>query len=322
MLRKTIELVDINKIKPDPKQPRKYFDKDEIAEMAANIKEVGIINAIEVDEFDFIVTGERRWRAAKQAGLKEVPVKRIDPVSEQERFFRQVSENIHHNTMSPWETAKALQRLLDEDFIGAKKAHATAKDKGIARLSEKLGINPVNTRRLLKLLEERSDVQEALKQNKISHTMVFEVRSAPIEFQEELRDRMLKGEFEKASKSGIRMLARALRTQPKSAKKLLAANYSGMDGNAMKSEILRRAPTYTDTPIAQQLRDNLKGYQQIVNACNHLGKVLDSNPPGSIPDVRQKQAATQIVLMMGTLRKWFGLLPEDLIAKARAALKE
>lgn len=303
--------VDITKVFPDPKQPRQYFDKEELQEMANNIKEVGVINPIETDGLGKIITGERRYRAAKMAGLTKVPTRILSGLDERQIFFRQVSENIHHNTMSPWETAKALDRLLNDKFIGKKKLHATTHDKGIARLAGKLGQNPVNIRRMLKLLEERPDVQEALKKNKISHTLVFEVRSAPPEFQNELRDRMLKGEFDKASKWGVRMLSRALRTQPKDAKRILAGNYAGMDGNAMKGEILRRAPTYTDTPISEQLRENLKGYQQLLNACNHLGKVLDANPPANIPKLRQKQAVLQVAMMMGTMRKWVELLPSD-----------
>lgn len=312
-----IHKISLSKIKPDPEQPRKFFDKVELEQLAKNIKEVGVINPIEVDTDYKIITGERRYRASKLAGLKEIPIVVRMPKDNHERFFRQVSENVHHNTMNPWETAKALDKLLTEDFIGKKKLHATKKDKGVARLSEKLGLNPVNTRRMLKLLEERDDVQEALKENKVSHTLVFEIRSAPPQYQNELRDRMLKGEFDKSSKAGVRMLTRALRTQPKQAKKLLAGNYTGMNGDEIKSEILRRAPEYTDTPISQQLRENLKGFQQIVHGCSHLKKVLDANPPATIPEVKSKQAVMEVIGMMTNMRKWFRLLPKTMQDKIK-----
>jgi ParB family chromosome partitioning protein len=89
---------NINEIRPDPNQPRKNFPEKRIREMAKSILTEGIINPIEIDKDGVIITGEMRWRSAKEAGLTTVPVKVIDPG--ENRFRRQVIENVHHNTMT------------------------------------------------------------------------------------------------------------------------------------------------------------------------------------------------------------------------------
>ena len=75
--------IPIDKIRPDKNQPRKSFDEDALKGMAVSIKNEGVINAIEIDEKFIIITGEQRWRAAKIAGLKEVPVKIIENITEE-----------------------------------------------------------------------------------------------------------------------------------------------------------------------------------------------------------------------------------------------
>jgi len=70
-----IKEIEVEKIKPDPEQPRESFDKEKLKELAQTFKTQGIIQPIEIDENYQIITGERRWRAAKLAGLKKIPCK-------------------------------------------------------------------------------------------------------------------------------------------------------------------------------------------------------------------------------------------------------
>src|SRR5882757_665606 len=107
---KILEL-ELKKIKPDPNQPRKLFNPDKVNELAQTFKTVGIINPIEVDEDYMIITGENRFRAAKVAGLTTVPVK-VLKIDDNTRFLRQVIENIQYNNLSPFEIAKALEKIL------------------------------------------------------------------------------------------------------------------------------------------------------------------------------------------------------------------
>lgn len=111
-----IGILDINKIKPNKKQPRKYFDEDKIAMLAESIKEHGMIQPIIVqkeDEDYSIVAGERRWRAAKKANLKEVPVIIMD-ITESAVLEISLIENIQRQDLNPIEEANAYKRLIDD----------------------------------------------------------------------------------------------------------------------------------------------------------------------------------------------------------------
>lgn len=109
-------LISINKIKCDSKQPRKSFDSEKIAELAESIKTHGIIQPLIVrkDEDNYIiVAGERRWRAAKMAGLKELPVITME-LSDKDILEISLIENIQRQDLNPIEEALAYKKLLNE----------------------------------------------------------------------------------------------------------------------------------------------------------------------------------------------------------------
>ncbi len=107
-------LIDINLIKSNDKQPRKSFDDVKIAELAQSIKEHGIIQPIilsKKDDYYTIVAGERRWRASKLLGLKEVPAIVMD-LSDKDILEISLIENIQRQDLNPIEEALAYQKLL------------------------------------------------------------------------------------------------------------------------------------------------------------------------------------------------------------------
>ena len=109
-------LVKITKVEPNREQPRKNFDEDALQELADSIKQFGLLQPILVqDRKDYyeIIAGERRWRAAKLAGLKEVPVI-IRNYTEQEIVEISLIENIQREDLNPIEEAQAYKRLLTE----------------------------------------------------------------------------------------------------------------------------------------------------------------------------------------------------------------
>lgn len=110
-------LVSLNKIKNDNNQPRKAFDSDKIAELTESIKTHGIIQPLILrkseDDCYVIVAGERRWRAAKMAGLKEVPAIIMD-LSEKDVLEISLIENIQRQDLNPIEEALAYRKLLNE----------------------------------------------------------------------------------------------------------------------------------------------------------------------------------------------------------------
>lgn len=114
---KPVELkVNINTIEPNKSQPRKTFDPDALEELSASIKQYGIIQPLVVakhKDYYELIAGERRWRAAKMAGLKEVPVV-IKDYTPQEIVEIALIENIQRQDLNPIEEAMAYQRLIEE----------------------------------------------------------------------------------------------------------------------------------------------------------------------------------------------------------------
>lgn len=109
-------LVKINHIEPNRNQPRKDFDEDALLELADSIKQFGILQPLLVqkkNDYYEIIAGERRWRAAKLAGIKEVPVV-IKTYTNQEIVEISLIENIQRENLNPIEEAMAYKRLLEE----------------------------------------------------------------------------------------------------------------------------------------------------------------------------------------------------------------
>jgi len=109
-------LCPIEKIRPNPDQPRKHMDQDSLEGLAGSIKEKGILQPLVVWEVDGVyelIVGERRWRAAQKAGLKAVPVV-IKDVSPDELLELALVENIQREDLNPLEEAMAYSRLIDE----------------------------------------------------------------------------------------------------------------------------------------------------------------------------------------------------------------
>ncbi|AGF59550.1 ParB family chromosome partitioning protein [Clostridium saccharoperbutylacetonicum] len=110
-------LISINKIKSDDKQPRKSFDSEKIAELAESIKTHGIIQPLilrkHINDQYIIVAGERRWRAAKMAGLSEIPAV-IMELSDKDILEVSLIENIQRQDLNPIEEALAYKKLLDD----------------------------------------------------------------------------------------------------------------------------------------------------------------------------------------------------------------
>ncbi|MDE6739177.1 MAG: ParB/RepB/Spo0J family partition protein, partial [Lachnospiraceae bacterium] len=107
-------IVKITQVEPNREQPRKNFDEDALQELADSIKQFGLLQPILVQDrktYYEIIAGERRWRAAKLAGLKEVPVI-IRDYTEQEIVEISLIENIQREDLNPIEEAQAYKRLL------------------------------------------------------------------------------------------------------------------------------------------------------------------------------------------------------------------
>lgn len=144
---KPVELyLKIDEIEPNRLQPRKNFDEDALQELSESIKQFGLIQPIVVkkqDNYYEIVAGERRWRAARIAGLKEVPVI-VKEYNERESMEIAIVENLQREDLNPIEEAQAYRRLIEE--FGLKQ------DEAAQRVS-KSRTAVTNAMRLLKLDE-------------------------------------------------------------------------------------------------------------------------------------------------------------------------
>lgn len=142
----TVFTVKMTQIEPNRKQPRKQFDEDALLELAESIKQFGVLQPLLVqkkDDYYEIIAGERRWRASKLAGIKEVPVI-IKDFSEQEAVEISLIENIQRENLNPIEEAAAFKRLMEEFHL---------KQDTIAERVAKSRTAVTNSMRLLKLDE-------------------------------------------------------------------------------------------------------------------------------------------------------------------------
>lgn len=140
-------LMNINKVEPNREQPRKKFDEDALLELSESIKQFGVLQpllVIKKDDYYEIIAGERRWRAAKLAGVKEVPVI-IGKYTEQEIMEISLIENIQREDLNPIEEAQAYKRLLTEFNL---------KQDEVAERVSKSRTAVTNAMRLLKLNEK------------------------------------------------------------------------------------------------------------------------------------------------------------------------
>ena len=142
---KTVEqLVKISKIEPNREQPRRNFEEDALLELADSIKQFGVLQPLLVQkkgDFYEIIAGERRWRAAKLAGIKEVPVI-VKDYTKQEIVEIALIENIQRENLNPIEEAMAYKRLLTEFHL---------KQDEVAERVSKSRTAVTNSMRLLKL---------------------------------------------------------------------------------------------------------------------------------------------------------------------------
>ncbi len=151
-------IVKITMVEPNRDQPRKNFDEDSLEELAESIKQFGLLQPIIVQDrktYYEIIAGERRWRAAKKAGLKEVPVI-IKNLTDQEIVEISLIENIQRENLNPIEEAQAYKRLLTEFNL---------KQDEVAERVAKSRTAVTNSMRLLKLCD---NVQQMIIDDMIS----------------------------------------------------------------------------------------------------------------------------------------------------------
>jgi len=154
-----IARVAVTQIRPNPFQPRTEFDTEALAELTRSIVEKGVIQPITVRRVDVgyqLVTGERRLRAAQNAGLAEIPAYIIAVDSDEEMLELALIENIQRETLNPIEIAHGYKRLIEE-------CHLTQEE-----VAEKVGKDRTTVTNFIRLLKLPIEIQVGLRKNQIS----------------------------------------------------------------------------------------------------------------------------------------------------------
>lgn len=150
--------LEIDKIYPNPNQPRKHFDEEALRELASSIKIHGVIQPLVVNKENdgyMIIAGERRWRASKQAGLDKVPVV-IKNYTEKQVKEISIIENLQREDLNPIEAAKAIKQLMDEYNLTQEV------------VSDRIGKSRSNVANTLRLLSLYPDVIKMVEDGRLS----------------------------------------------------------------------------------------------------------------------------------------------------------
>lgn len=258
----------------------------------------GVINPIEVDENYVIVTGEMRWRAAKLAGLKTIPAK-IIKINAEGRFLRQVIENVHHNTMSDWDTAKALEKLRKQVLETSTTLHnGTNEDQGIKKLGRLIGKSPRYIVDHLEILGVSATLQKAVKSGKMPYTFLRAIRRTPDKFQKQMEDKILRGEF-KVRDSAIEVAVSLGRT-PDKAKEILAVNYTPYKTPAdVIVKLSQIVPRFSDV-----IRESYAPPKELTDIKNSLLKWLDKYPQQILAPAHYNRTILTFRVMADAMSSW------------------
>lgn len=311
-----IKEIPIGQIRRDLKQPRKYFNESSIAEMALSIKTEGVINPIEIDKDKVIITGEMRWRSAKAAGLKTIPCKIIS-VSESARYRRQVIENVHHNTMTEWDTAVAVKTLLDSgraSIRSSKQKKGGLPDKGIHELSRLIGKSEKFIIEKLELLKASPQFQKAV-QGGLSASYLRVLKRIPEEHKEVMEKKILGGEFK--TRDSAQLVASAIRLNPDKAEELLNTNYSKVEVQAMPKAIKEIIPDFSETPVTKALEDALRPAEELMKAVNQLQKLLETYDLSDIGSLNLPRLVLGLKILNKKMVLWLTQVPEKYLSSGK-----
>ena len=242
-------MVNINKVEPNKEQPRKNFDEDALLELSESIKQFGVLQPLlVVDRKDYyeIIAGERRWRAAKMAGLKKVPVI-IKDLTEQEIVEISLIENIQRENLNPIEEAIAYKRLLNEFNL---------KQDEVAERVSKSRTAVTNSMRLLKLCDK---VQQMV----IDHMISTGHARALLGITDEEKQYTLAQKIfdEKISVRDTEKLVKKMQKQKNSPAKEVNPEKKKLD--AVYQEAEEKMKTILGTKVIINQKDSMKGKIEI-----------------------------------------------------------
>lgn len=262
--------IAINKIKPDKNQPRELFDKTRLLEIGQSLKTTGIINPIEIDENNVIITGECRWRAGKLAKLKTVPVIVKTGLSQEERIVRQLSENLARQTLTVPEQIKGIDKLIRLSRRTSRKSKSSGgrplDQNSISGIARQLGVSEVWIRNLLQIKDAPKKIQKAVDdfqktkgEKGFSASKAIEIIKLEDKAEQvKIADQILKGEIEGGHKS-----IRELVNEKKRTKEIKEKYDEGKKSQDEEIQIIKA------TEVIKSYRKELNGFLKSAKSVNY-----------------------------------------------------
>ncbi len=318
-----IEEVPIGKITPDPDQPRSSFDQGEMEEMARSIVTTkGVINPIEIDENFMIITGEKRWRATKLAGLPTITAKIVGNISAEQRFMRQVIENVQNHEMSFVDQAKAFDKILrqrqetlsSEDYLRGEQSAGNlparigekfgkTKDQGVGWLAQMIGKSPSYVEERRSYITERSEeFKKSAESGKVYVKFHRAIKTTPEKYKEAVEKKVLKNEFKTVDEAMT--LVRALKREGENtpaAKQLMDIDYSRFDGLPEVTDAVSKI----SPPPSEILKQSVEPRQKITKISRDLRDWVMTNPEEGIKG-EAARVRSEMETIRDSVRMWFG----------------
>ena len=296
-----IQDIEVSKIKPDPNQPRKLFEKRVVSEMAQSIRTEGIINPIEVDKNFVIITGETRWRAAKEAGLKTIPCKVME-IDKNERFRRQVIENVQHETMRDWDVAKALEKLT----VNPVNINSARSLKNSTRnLGELIGKSNAYVAEHLELLKQSEEFKKKAKKGEVKATMVRALRNVPKKHKKRLERKILNKEIK--TRDGAEAIGSAIKNNPDKADDLLKQDYGKCETTLdIQKKVEKIDPSFTKSSLADSFGEAMRPAREIKSSATKLNEALRNNPKESISKRSLPGVIASLLIVQRSINKYLG----------------
>lgn len=227
---------NLNQIKPNPKNPRYFFDVVALEELAETIKTQGVIHPIEIDENNMIICGERRWRASLIAGLKTIPCTVKTGLTDFEKLQRQYIENAQHRDLNIVEKGRAFKNMLvhkKKDLLLKRddKHKSEYHSKGIKELADQIGETSWTIREAVCLIDEEKVITEAIENAQIPYTHIIQANKIQDEsLKKKVKEKILDNDF--PSREILKETIELLNEHPEYTKNILSKK-----GDDIKEEL-------------------------------------------------------------------------------------
>ena len=301
-----VEMIDLDRIKPNPYQPRESFPKESIQQLANSIRHVGLLQPISVrpvkgKKIYEVIAGERRWRAAKFAGLRRMPAI-VKDVDDARMMMESLIENVHREDLAPMERARGLAEVYQlagfepakiqpqlkaiEDVLTRPERHRklTPEEQKIKEIADMVGLSYDYQYRLLTQLRLTPEEQKRVSELELGYEEISsiatiekpEVRKKVIEIAPELKRAEVK-KISKIAKKGSEPLVKAVverEIQPEAAEVLLEVPEPKLPKMIKEVKELRLKPeevrervewlkVEVPTIPREELEKMLKGYEEL-----------------------------------------------------------